>query len=191
VSVQPLPTTRQETGIDCGIEAFATLSVGTRIFSPGWYRTAELALKSVQRRVSLRKKGRHRRSKAVVLLVKAHQKVKRQRADFHHKAALTLVRANDTIYHEDLQTANILRNHHLAKSISDVGWAAFLAILAFKAACAGKGVVEVNPAFASQVCSGSSVMVHKGLSARWRACPGCGVSLHRDHNAAKNSERDG
>jgi putative transposase len=103
VPVEPLPLTRQETGIDLGIEAFATLSDGTRIFSPGWYRSAERALKTAQRRVSRRKKGSHRRRKAVKLLAKAHQQVKRQREDFHHKTALTLVRANDLIYHEGLQ----------------------------------------------------------------------------------------
>ena len=147
VSVQPLPTTGQETGIDLGLEAFATLSDGTRIFSPGWYRKAERALKTAQRRVSRRKKGSARRRKAVTLLAKAHQKVRRQRQDFHHKTALALVREHDTIYHEDLQTANMLRNHHLAKSIQDAGWAAFLSILSYKAACAGRGVVAVPPAF--------------------------------------------
>ena len=130
-------------------------------------------------RVSRRKQGSNRRRKAVTLLAKAHQKVRRQRQDFHHKTALALVRENDTIYHEDLQTANMLRNHHLAKSISDAGWAAFLSILSYKAACAGRRVVAVNPAFTSQTCSGCGVMVQKGLSVRWhrartvgRACIG-------------------
>ena len=191
VPVQPLPPTGQETGIDLGIEAFVTLSDGTRIFSPGWYRKAERALKTAQRRVSRRKKGSNRRRKAVKLLAKAHQKVRRQRQDFHHKTALALVKANDTIYHEDLQTANMLKNHHLAKSISDAGWSAFLSILSFKAACAGRSVVAVPPAYTSQTCSGCGVLVSKGLSVRWHACPECGTSLHRDHNAAKNIERLG
>jgi putative transposase len=191
VPVQPLPATRQETGIDLGIEAFATLSDGARIFSPGWYRKAERALKTAQRRVSRRKKGSNRRKKAVTLLARAHQRVRRQRQDFHQKTALALVRANDVIYHEDLQTANMLRNHQLAKSISDAGWSQFLSILTYKAECAGRRVVAVHPAFTSQTCSGCGVLVHKGLSVRWHACPVCRTSLHRDHNAARNIERAG
>jgi putative transposase len=191
VPAQHVPPTGQEVGIDLGIEAFATLSDGTRVFSPSWYRNAERRLKTAQRRVSRRKKGSNRRRKAVTLLAKAHQKVRRQRADFHHKTALTLVHANDVIYHEDLQTANMLKNHHLAKSIADAGWSAFLRILAFKAAYAGKRVIAVPPAYTSQTCSGCGVLVHKGLSVRWHSCPECGTSLHRDQNAARNIERLG
>jgi putative transposase len=117
--------------------------------------------------------------------------VRHQRADFHHKRALALVSANDTIYHEDLQTANMVKNHHLAKSINDPGWTAFLTILSFKAACAGRSVVAVPPAYTSQICSGCGVMVYKSLSVRWHACPDCGTSLRRAHNAARNRERLG
>jgi putative transposase len=191
VPVQPLPPSGQETGIDLGLEAFATMSDGTRIFSPGWYRKAERRLKTAQRRMSRRKKGSNRRRKAVTLLGKAHQKVKRQRTDFHHKVALQLVREHDTIYYEDLQTANMLKNHHLAKSISDAGWSVFLSILAFKAAYAGKRVVAVPPAYTSQICSGCGVLVAKGLSVRWHSCSQCGTSLHRDQNAARNIKRLG
>ncbi len=191
VPVQFLPSTGQETGIDLGLESFATLSDGTMIHNPRCYRRAERRLKTAQRKVSRRKKGSNRRRKAVKLLAKAHQTVKRQRLDFHHKAALALVRANDTIYHEDLQTANMVKNHHLAKSISDAGWSQFLSILDAKAAWAGRRVVAVPPAYTSQTCSGCGVVVTKGLSVRWHACPDCGTSLHRDHNAAKNIERLG
>ncbi|HEY7092962.1 MAG TPA: transposase [Ktedonobacterales bacterium] len=188
VPIQTLPATGQETGIDLGIEAFATLSDGARIFSPGWYRKAERALKTAQRRVSRRKTGSNRRKRAITVLAKAHLKVKRQRADFHYKIALHLVQTNDTIYHEDLQTANMVQNHHLAKSISDAGWSQFLTILSFKAACAGRRVIAVDPAYTSQTCSGCGVMVQKGLSVRWHRCPECRTSLHRDHNAARNIE---
>jgi putative transposase len=191
VPIQPLPATGQDTGIDLGIEAFATLSNGARILSPGWYRKAERALKTAQRRVARRKRGSHRRRKAVKLLAKAHQTVRRQRQDFHHKTALALLRENDTIYHENLQPANMVTNHHLAKWIADAGWGAFLTILTDKAACAGRRIVGVNPAYTSQQCSGCGELVYQGLSVRWHACPVCGTSLHRDHNAAKNRERAG
>ena len=191
VPTQALPTTEQETGIDLGIESFATLSDGTMIHNPRCYRRAERRLKTAQRRVSRRKHGSNRRRKAVQLLAKTHLTVKRQRLDFQHKTALALVRDYDTIYHEGLQTANMLKNHHLAKSISDAGWSQFLSILSAKAAWAGRGVVAVPPAYTSQTCSGCGAVVRKGLSVRWHSCPDCGTSLHRDHNAAKNIERAG
>jgi putative transposase len=180
----------QETSIDLGLEAFATLADGTRSFNPGWYRKAERALKTAQRRVSSCKKESNRR-KAVTLLAKAHQTVRRQRQDFHHKTARALVRENDTIYHENLQPAKMVRNHHLAKSLRDAGWGAFLIILTDKAAWAGRRVVAVHPASTAQTCGGSDVMVQQGMSVRWHSCPDCGTSLQRDHHAAKNSERLG
>jgi putative transposase len=126
-----------------------------------------------------------------MVLAKAHLKVRCQRQDFHHRAALALVRHYDTISHEDLQRANMVRNPHLAKSIHDAEWRAFLAILSFTAADAGKTVVAVPPASTSHACSGCGKLVQKGLSVRWHQCPDCGTSLHRDHNAALNILRVG
>jgi putative transposase len=191
VPCQPLPLTAHETGIDLGLESFATLAEGSKIANPRVFRAAELHLKRAQRRVSRRKRGSQRRRKAVKLLAKAHQRVRRARRDFHHKTALVLVRQYDTIYREDLQTANMVRNHALAKSINHAGWGQFLAVLAFKAACAGKRAVAVPPAFTSQACSGCGVLVQKGLSVRWHLCPACGTSLQRDHNAALTILRSG
>jgi putative transposase len=185
-SVEPMPFTRQETGIDMGLETFATLSNGQRIFYPSYYDKAQAYLRRCQRRVARRKKGSNRRRKAIKLLAKAHQHVRRQRRDFHHKAALQLVRQYDEICYEDLRVRNMVRNHRLAKSITDAGWSQFLTILAFKAASAGKHTIAVNPAYTSQRCTGCGTIVSKGLSVRWHACPECGMSLHRDHNAALN-----
>src|SRR5262252_4148125 len=121
VPIRPLQSTGQETGIDLGLESFATLADGSQIANPRLLRRAERKLKRAQRRVSRRKQGSRRRRKAVRLPARAHQKVCRARADFHHKVALSLIRQYDTMYHEDLQTANMVKNHHLAKSISDAG----------------------------------------------------------------------
>jgi putative transposase len=193
VPTQPLPPTGQETGIDLGLESFATLADGTMLHNPRCYRKAEAHLRRCARRVARRKKGSHRRKKAVKLLARAHQHIRNQRRDFHHKTALSLVRQYDVIYHEDLQVYNMVRNRHLSKSISDAGWSTFLTILAFKAVGAGKRVVAVPPAFTSQTCSGPrcGTVVVKGLSVRWHTCPACGTSLHRDHNAALNILRLG
>jgi putative transposase len=171
VPAQPVDLTGQATGIDVGLESFATLADGATVHNPRCYRKAEAYLRRCARRVARRKKGSNRRKKMVNLLAKAHLKVKRQRQDFHHKTALQLVRQYDTVYFEDLQTANMVRNHSLAKSISDAGWSAFLSILVFKAAYAGKQAVAVPPAQTSQTCSGCGREVWKGLSVRWHCCP--------------------
>jgi putative transposase len=191
VPVKRLPPMGQETGIDLGLEAFATLAEGTCIANPRHYRRAEKRLAKAQRRVSRRKKGSTRRAKAVRLLAKAHQTVKRQRRDDHHKTALGLVRHDDVIYHEDVRVAHLLKNHQLATSIADAGRSQFLSILSDKAACVGRGVVAVDPAFTSQVCSGCGALVQKGLSVRWHTCPLCGLSLHQDHNSARMIHRRG
>jgi putative transposase len=186
VPCQPLAPNGQETGIDLGLESFLTTADGTQVENPRHYRQAQAALRRAQRRVSRRKKGSHRRRKAVALLARKQQKVQRKRRDHHHKTALALVWAYDTVYFEDLQAANMVQNHCLAKSISDAGWAQFCSILSFKAACAGKRAGAVPPAYTNQACSGCGVVVQKGLSVRWHECPECGTSLHRDHNAALN-----
>ena len=120
---------------------------------------------------------------------KAHQHIANQRRDFLHRQAAKLVRAYDSIADDDLQTAKMVRNHSLAKSISDAGWSQFLSILTFKAACAGKRVEVVSSACTSQRCSSCGLLAHKGLSVGWHACPECGTSLNRDQNAARNIVR--
>ncbi len=186
VPAQPLPPTGRETGIDMGLKVFLITADGEVVENPRVHRRGEKQLKKAQRRVSRRKQGSKRRGKAVGLLGKAHQTVQRQRADFHHKTTLHLVRQYDTIYLEDLRVANLVRNHHLAKSISDAGWTQFRAILTYKAACAGKRVVAVPPAYTSQDCSGCGGRVPKSLSVRTHVCTSCGLVLDRDENAARN-----
>src|SRR5262249_8849715 len=153
------PPTGQETGIDLGLEACATRADGTMLHTPRCSRTAERALKTAQRRVARRTRGSTRRKKAVKLLARAHQTVKRQRLECDQKTAVQLVHKSDTIYHADVQVANLVKNHPLATSLSDAGWRLFLTIRAFKAACAGKQGVAVPPASTSQTCSGCGVVV--------------------------------
>jgi putative transposase len=186
VPTQPLPATGRETGIDVGLKVFLITADGDVVENPRLHRRGEKKIIKAQRRVSRRKKGSNRRRKAVGLLGRQHQTVKRQRADFHHKTALALLRQYDTIYLEDLRVANMVRNHHLAKSISDAGWAQFRSILEAKAACAGRRVVAVPPAYTSQDCSGCGERIPKSLSVRTHVCTSCGLIMDRDENAARN-----
>jgi len=186
VPAQPLLPTGHETGIDVGLKVFLITAEGDAVENPRHYRRGEKKLAKAQRRVSRRKKGSHRRRKAVGHLQRAHQTVQRQRQDFHHKTALHLLREHDTIYLEDLRVANMVRNPHLAKSISDAGWAAFRTILEAKAACAGRRVVAVPPAYTTQDCSGCGTRIPKSLSMRTHVCTSCGLVLDRDENAARN-----
>ena len=126
---QPLPRPGEATGIDLGLEAFAPLAKGSQLAHPRRLRVAERALRRAPRRVARRTKGSHRRTKAVRVLARAQQRVRRQRTDLHHKTALALVQRYDTISQEDLPPANMVQHHHLAKSLADAGWRAFLRIL--------------------------------------------------------------
>jgi putative transposase len=183
---QPLPLTGQETGIDVGLKVFLITADGLVIDNPRHHRHAEKRLAKAQRVVNRRQKGSKRRKKAARRCAKRYQAVKRQRADFHHKTARILVQAYDVIYLEDLQVRNVLRNHHLAKSISDAGWALFRSTLEYKAECAGKQVVAVPPKYTSQDCSGCGERVPKSLSVRTHVCFTCGLVMDRDENAARN-----
>jgi putative transposase len=181
------PKTGETVGIDVGIENFATLSAGEVVENPEFLRESERELKTAQRRVSRRESKRsNRRRKAVNLLRKKHQKIRRQRADFHHKTALKIVRGFDAIAVEDLNVKGMVKNHHLAKSISDAGWNQFVLILMSKAEEAGREVIKVNPSYTSQDCSKCGHRVRKTLATREHRCVNCGFIAHRDHNAALN-----
>jgi putative transposase len=191
VPMQPLPATSRQTGIDLGLKVFFIAADGEIVENPRHYRKVERQLVKAQRRVSRRKKGSRRRSKAVALLKRKHQQVQRQRRDFQHKAALALLHQFDAVYLEDLWVANMVRNRYLAKRISDAGWAQFRTILEGKAAYAGRRVTAIPPAYTSQDCSGCGERILKGLSVRTHVCPCCGLVMDRDENAAWNILRAG
>jgi putative transposase len=178
--------TGDRVGIDVGIENFATLSTGDVVENPEFLRESEAELKTAQRKVSRRKKESKRRRKAVKLLQKKHQKVQRQRADFHHKTALKIVREFDAIAVEDLNVRGMVKNHHLAKSISDAGWSQFILILTSKAESAGRVVIKVNPSYTSQDCSRCGHRNRITLATRIYRCSRCCLVIHRDRNSALN-----
>jgi len=180
-----LLSTGKVIGVDVGLENFATTSDGE--FSPPIkdLRKSEKKIKRAQREVARRKKGSKRRKKSVWRLKRANLRIANKRRDTHHKVARKLVEKYDTIAIEDLSISNMVKNHHLAKSISDAGWYSFSLILAAKAEEAGRRVIKVDPKFTSQVCSSCGAIVEKSLSERWHSCE-CGCELHRDVNAAIN-----
>jgi putative transposase len=186
--IEPLPPTGRETGIDVGLRVFLSTAAGDTVETPHHYRKAEKRLAKAQRHVARRTRGSHRRAKAVGWLRRTHQQVQRQRQrrDFHHRAALNVLRADDTISLEGVQVRNLVRNHHLAKRISDAAWRQVRTILAGKAGYAGRRLVAVPAHYTSQDCSGCGQRVRKSLSVRTHVCPRCGLVLDRDLNAARN-----
>jgi putative transposase len=180
------PKTGVSCGIDVGLENFATLSTGEVKENPRFFRQAEKALKMQQRKVSKKKVRGANRRKAVVLLGKEHLKIQNQRKDFFHKTSLQLIKEYDEIAVEDLNIKGLVKNHHLAKAISDASWGTFLSVLENKAANAGRRVWKVPAAFTSQDCSQCGNRVKKSLAIREHRCIGCGYVAHRDHNAALN-----
>ena len=173
-------------GIDLGLCSYYTASSGKTLSNPRYHRTGEKKLKRLHRRLSRKKKGSQNRKKARKALAKGYLKVQRQREDFARKEANALVSSHDLIAFEHLQIRNMLRNRHLAKSIHDAGWGTFLRWVKHYASMHGIPVLAVEPHFTSQECSRCGRMVKKTLSMRTHICPGCGLVLDRDHNAALN-----
>ena len=182
-AAESLPASETYTGIDVGLEAFATLADGTAIENPRYYQRAQAKLRLAQRRVARRQRGGKNRRKAVLLLQKAHAKIKNQRADFQHKVARTLVNTYGVIAVEDLPIKG-LASGMLAKSVNDAGWSGFLIKLAYKAEEAGRKLIQVDPRGTSQACL-CGAEVRKTLAQRWHQCPDCGLSAARDHVSAQ------
>ena len=202
VEPDPLPETGREVGIDVGLENFATFSDDTpAISNPQPLQQAQASLRKSQQRLERRtrrdKNGKllprqsHRRDKAKILLAKAHLRVARARLDFLHKVVHNLLARFDTIYIEKLNIKGMLQNHHLARAIADAGWGLFFSVLKSQAARAARQVVEVQPYRTSQNCCGCGEYVPKALSCRTHCCPYCGLTLHRDVNAARNIQKKG
>ena len=173
-------------GIDVGLKAYYTDSEGNTVDNPRYYRKAEKRLKRLHRQLSRKQKKSSSRKKARKQLAKAYLRVHRQREDFARKQASTLVSSHDLIAYEQLQIRNMVRNHHLAKSIHDAGWSTFLSWVKAYGSMYDVPIIAVAPQFTSQECSACGTLVKKSLSVRTHICTGCGVVLDRDHNAALN-----
>lgn len=181
-----LPKTGHTVGIDVGISVLITTSEAEKVEHPQFYRDGQKKLRKLQRSLARKKKGGKNRRKVLMQVQRQHEHIKNQRADFVHKLSHALVQNYDRIACEDLQIRNMVRNHHLSKSILDAGWGIFKQMLTNKAVDAGRQVVFVDPAYTSKCCSNCGVELQDlDLSTRWVECA-CGLSLDRDHNAAIN-----
>jgi putative transposase len=211
VPAEPLQPAGAAVGIDMGVASFLTTSDGAHVPNPRHLATAAGRLAAAQRDLARKKRGSNRRKKAAAKVARLHGKVRRQRLDHAHQAALALVRDHDLIVHEKLQVTNMTARPRprpdgnggyqpngaaaksgLNKSVLDAGWGIFLRILSAKAESAGRTVIAVDPRHTSQRCAqcGHTAAGNRVSQAEFR-CLACGHHAHADVNAARNILRAG
>lgn len=184
------PVTENTLGLDVGLKHFLITSDGEKVSNPKHLRRSAKRLGRIQHAFARQQKGSGRRQKRKKQLARLHEKVASQRTDFLHKVTHRLARENqaETYAIEDLAVKNMVKNHCLARNISDASWGQFFQFLSYKAERAGKNVLTIGrfePS--SRRCSVCGHM-NQGLTLKDRDwdCPGCGTHHDRDINAAKN-----
>lgn len=187
----PTEPTHKTVGIDLGVNYFIATSDGELVESPKFYRKSERQLNRANRKKSKKyRKGTKPQSrnyhKARNRYARKHLRVSRQRKEFCKRVAYCVIQSHDLVAYEDLKVKNMVRNRHLAKSISDAGWATFCQWLKYFGEKYGRVTVAVLPHYTSQNCSNCGETVKKALSVRTHNCPHCGYIEDRDVNAAKN-----
>ena len=183
-------------GLDLGLKYFYKDQNDNAVVYPQYFRRAQKRLKKQQRRLSRkfdksRKPQSNNYHKARKRLVKTHLKIQRQRKDWAIKLARCVVASHDVVVYEDLKVSNLVKNHHLAKSISDASWSQFTQWLNYYGKIWDKAVVAVSPHYTSQDCSHCGQRVQKSLNTRTHSCSHCQVEICRDTNAAINILKKG
>jgi putative transposase len=180
-------------GLDAGITDLATTSTGETFENPRHYVNAQKKLTKLQRKLSKKKKGSKNRNKARLKVAKHHFHIANQRKDYMHKLTTRLVRENQAVAIESLQVKNMVKNHKLAKHITDAGWGMMREQLVYKTIASNHcKLILADPYYPStQLCSDCGVKpaerVKLGVT-KWTCC-NCGSVHERDHNAAKNLEQ--
>jgi len=182
---QDAPPTTSEVGIDVGLEYFYSDSNGNHEENPRYLRKSEKDIKRVQRKIYKKKKGSSGRRKARGVYARKHLRVTRQRNEHAKRVARNLCLANARVVLEDLNISGMVRNHKLAKSISDASWYNFRQWLEYFGVKFGRQIIAIPPHFTSQECSQCGAKVYKSLSTRTHSCTHCGHIEQRDVNAAK------
>jgi len=175
-------------GIDLGLKNFYTTSEGTKVPHPKLLKKAERAIKIAQRKLSKTKKNSANRRKARLHLAVKHEHLANARRDFLHKQSDSLTSEYSLIGTETLRVSNMMKNHCLAKSIGDSGWAEFVRQLEYKAIWNGGIVFKIDTFFPSSKTCSNCGYINKDLklSERKWFCIGCQTILDRDINAAQN-----
>ncbi|WP_405317797.1 RNA-guided endonuclease TnpB family protein, partial [Faecalibacillus faecis] len=188
-----LPKTNNEIGIDLGLTDLAICSDGQKFPVLQSLRNNLSKLKKEQRKLSKMSQGSNNYNKQKLKIAKLHQHIANQRKDYLHKISYKLTNENQVICLEDLNVKNMMKNHHLALSISDVGWSMFTNMLEYKAENKGRTVIKIDRWYpSSQICSYCGRNTgKKPLSIRNWTCPNCGKIHDRDINAAKNILQEG
>jgi putative transposase len=182
----PIPD--QTVGIDMGLKHYAVLSTGEKVENPKYLRNAQARLAVLQRRLDRKQKGSRNRDNARLKVARCHQKIADQRKDFQHQLSSRLVRENQALAVESLNVEGLVKNHKLARAISDAGWGTFLSMLAYKCQEAGKTLLKIGTFEpSSKTCSVCGYRkADLTLGDRTWTCPDCGTTHDRDLNAAIN-----
>jgi putative transposase len=182
-----LPKTNKSIGIDLGIKDFAITSEGHRYINPKFLYKFQRQLKTAQQHLSRKVKGSKSRERARLKVARIHEKITNSRNDMQHKVSMSLIRKYDMIALEDLNVKGMVKNHCLAKAISDAAWSSFVTKLTYKAQWYGKEVIKINRFFPSSKTCIDCGHINQGLTLDVRnwTCV-CGSRHDRDVNASKN-----